>query len=210
MTPRESGCGGVLLAGIDDVHTGHEIGAEPVRPSRDVVRGADADPSSERSRLEIVVPLDDVVQDRGAVVARPSSRHLPLDPVRSVVDDAVVLDVEQSVLAVVAPETYPRIVVDVRVGDRGVVAGGVRRSPFDAGRVSERGRHRVRVAVAPTIQVIHWPFFTKPFVLGNGTFGRGRFGSAIRRIGPRTERILAPAHGACAYGGGSTEVVPRG
>src|SRR4029453_16284740 len=98
-------------------------------------------PPRNRSRLEIVVPLDDVVQDRGAVVARPSSRHLPFDRVRSLVDDAVV---EQSVLAVVAPEIYPRIVVDVRVGDRGVVAGGVRRSPFDAGRVSERGGHRVR------------------------------------------------------------------
>jgi len=28
-------------------NTGHEIGAEPVRPSRGVVRGADADASSE-------------------------------------------------------------------------------------------------------------------------------------------------------------------
>jgi len=122
----------------------------------DVVRGADDDAAW--PVLPVCQPLfaEYVVPHASLITCGPAAGHLPLDGVVSVVLEEVFVDIPGAVLAVVAPDPVPRLVVDVGVRQR-EIAGTLRVCGGDlhASGIGLSLSHRPWTAVVPAVHVDH-------------------------------------------------------
>jgi len=142
---------------VDGVGAIGALAVERIALDHDVVRGADDDATWARPvRLPAVV-AEDVVPHASPVGFGPAAGHLPLDGVIPIVLEEVVVDIPGPVLAMVAPDPVPPLIVDVGVCQgKAAIARSVGRSDLDAGRVSPSLRHRPGAAVLPAVHVVHY------------------------------------------------------